>query len=163
MSDLVSFMRAIAAAPADEALRLVFADWLEERSDWRAEFLRLDCALESLRQKDQDGTDLNTRWEELWLQLSPSWRAVLGRPPIEKCELRFKFRCPLKWENLKPTEVAAVRFCQSCRKAVHYCHSIEEAQAHAEAGHCVAVDLGVRRNAGDLIGPGAELIGEIVL
>jgi carbon storage regulator len=36
-----SFWRAIAASPGDEATRLVYADWLEERGDPLGEFLRL--------------------------------------------------------------------------------------------------------------------------
>jgi uncharacterized protein (TIGR02996 family) len=40
MNDEAAFLAAIAAAPADEALKLVFADWLEERDDPRAAWLR---------------------------------------------------------------------------------------------------------------------------
>ena len=40
MSDEDAFLAAIAAAPADQAPRLVFADWLEERGDPRGAWLR---------------------------------------------------------------------------------------------------------------------------
>ena len=41
MSDGESLYRAILAAPADDAPRLVYADWLEERGDLeRAELIR---------------------------------------------------------------------------------------------------------------------------
>jgi len=44
----IVFIRAICAAPDDDRLRLVYADWLEEHGDGvRAEFIRLQCALES--------------------------------------------------------------------------------------------------------------------
>ncbi|MEK6238729.1 MAG: SUMF1/EgtB/PvdO family nonheme iron enzyme [Planctomycetales bacterium] len=36
-----AFLKEIAANPADDAPRLIFADWLEERGDLRAELLRL--------------------------------------------------------------------------------------------------------------------------
>jgi uncharacterized protein (TIGR02996 family) len=36
------FQRAIEAQPGDRTLRLVFADWLEERADPRAELIRGD-------------------------------------------------------------------------------------------------------------------------
>ena len=36
------FLRAIFNQPDDDGLRLVYADWLEERGDPRADFLRLD-------------------------------------------------------------------------------------------------------------------------
>ena len=36
MTDETAFQAALDERPADHALRLVFADWLEERGDWRA-------------------------------------------------------------------------------------------------------------------------------
>lgn len=36
MTDEETFQAAIDADPTNSALRLVFADWLEERGDWRA-------------------------------------------------------------------------------------------------------------------------------
>jgi uncharacterized protein (TIGR02996 family) len=40
------FLQAILDDPDDDALRLVYADWLEEQGDPRAEFIRLQCELE---------------------------------------------------------------------------------------------------------------------
>jgi uncharacterized protein (TIGR02996 family) len=45
MSDDFSFLRAIFRRPADDGLRLVYADWLEERGDPRAGYVRLDVEL----------------------------------------------------------------------------------------------------------------------
>jgi uncharacterized protein (TIGR02996 family) len=46
MTDHDSFLRAILAAPADDAPRLVYADWLEESARTaRAAFIRVQCAL----------------------------------------------------------------------------------------------------------------------
>jgi len=45
MSDEAAFLAAMQAAPADAALRLVYADWLQERDDARAEFVRLQHQL----------------------------------------------------------------------------------------------------------------------
>jgi uncharacterized protein (TIGR02996 family) len=42
-SDL--FLKRVLEQPDDDAPRLVFADWLEERGDPRGEFIRLQCAL----------------------------------------------------------------------------------------------------------------------
>jgi uncharacterized protein (TIGR02996 family) len=39
------FLRAIAADPDDESLRLIFADWLDEQGDPWAGFIRLQCDL----------------------------------------------------------------------------------------------------------------------
>jgi uncharacterized protein (TIGR02996 family) len=41
MSDDTGFIQAIQEDPEDESLLLVYADWLEERGDVRAEYLRL--------------------------------------------------------------------------------------------------------------------------
>jgi uncharacterized protein (TIGR02996 family) len=40
-----AFLEALTANPEDDTLWLVFADWLEERGDSRAAFLRLNAAL----------------------------------------------------------------------------------------------------------------------
>jgi uncharacterized protein (TIGR02996 family) len=42
MDEDVSFLRAILNRPDDDVLRLVYADWLDERGDPRAGYLRLD-------------------------------------------------------------------------------------------------------------------------
>jgi uncharacterized protein (TIGR02996 family) len=160
MSDILSFLRAIAEEPDDDTHRLVFADWLEERGDWRAEFIRLDCRLKVMAEDEPGRAELQARRDELWSRLSPSWRTVVGRSPIENCSPSFKFRCPQRWENLRRTEVAAVRFCESCLRKVYYCGRVEEAREHASAGHCVAVDAAVARSRGDLYD--GMLLGELV-
>jgi uncharacterized protein (TIGR02996 family) len=43
-----AFLRAIHAAPDDSAPRLVYADWLEERGDPRADFIRLEERIRGL-------------------------------------------------------------------------------------------------------------------
>lgn len=40
-----AFLKAIAGCPADETTRLVYADWLQERSDPREAFVRAECNL----------------------------------------------------------------------------------------------------------------------
>ena len=41
-------LHAIAARPDDDALRLIYADWLEERDDPRCEYVRLECRFKQL-------------------------------------------------------------------------------------------------------------------
>jgi uncharacterized protein (TIGR02996 family) len=48
MSNDEGFLRAIQKNPEDDAFRLVYADWLEERGDLRGEYLRLACKLDDL-------------------------------------------------------------------------------------------------------------------
>lgn len=153
MTNALSFLAAIAKSPADELLRQVFADWLEESGDWRGEFVRLDCTLRELPSDQPRPAELQDRWLELRSRLGPAWKAILGRSEIENCEMRFLFGCPERWDALAPTEVAAVRFCGACQERVYYCHTIEEAREHAKSGHCVAVDEGLPRAPGDVTLP----------
>ena len=45
-----AFLKAIAADLSDDTRRLAFADWLDEHTDpGRAEFIRVQCALEPIR------------------------------------------------------------------------------------------------------------------
>lgn len=46
--DASNLLRAVAAAPDDDAPRLVYADWLEQRGDPRGEFIAVQCALAAL-------------------------------------------------------------------------------------------------------------------
>jgi hypothetical protein len=88
--------------------------------------------------------------------------AILGRSEIENCESRFLFQCPQRWDNLAPTNVAAVRFCKACKERVYYCHNIEEAREHAKKGRCVAVDAGVPRCPGDVTDMRSSDEGELL-
>jgi uncharacterized protein (TIGR02996 family) len=84
MPDDPAFVRMIAAAPDDDAPRLVYADVLEERGDpasaARAEFIRVQCERARL-------VPDSPRWRELWfrdtalLDWARQWRAEL--PVIE--------------------------------------------------------------------------------
>jgi uncharacterized protein (TIGR02996 family) len=200
MNDDRDFLRAIAAEPEDDTLRLAYADWLEEQGDPRAEYLRLEADQESaeLRQQrrarledrhleiqvaveprdyilwledpggthaeceaidaallDMERADLRSklmsaRLDELRRQADPRWLALIDRPPVENCEVQFKFRCPKQWQRLTATEDSQVRFCDACRKNVYYCGTVDEARAHARQGRCVAVRSGQRRCSGDL-------------
>src|SRR5262249_24416206 len=77
------FLQAILASPEDVSLRLVYADWLEERGDPRGEFLRLDTEAMQLTAQGEAGPSLQMRLQELQSTLDPAWVAfvtTLGRP-----------------------------------------------------------------------------------
>ena len=57
------FLQAIDGCPDDASIRLVYADWLEDRGDSRAEFLRL------LHQR----AVANARLRELLPNIDPAW------------------------------------------------------------------------------------------
>jgi uncharacterized protein (TIGR02996 family) len=154
MTEEELFLSKILSNPADNVTRLVYADWLEERGDdeslRKARFLRLDHELAAL--PDSDGRR-KTLSQELKLQVSAlpvSWMVVVARVPIENCELGFEFECPMQWSKLQATKNPEVRFCDTCKKAVYYCQTIDKAQRHARAGRCVAIDSRVVRTHRDL-------------
>jgi uncharacterized protein (TIGR02996 family) len=72
-----AFLQAIREAPADDAPRLIYADWLEEhgQSD-RAEFIRVQCRLPGLTHEISDHALLLARAEIL---LRRNWNEWIGR------------------------------------------------------------------------------------
>jgi uncharacterized protein (TIGR02996 family) len=57
MTERADFLRAICAAPADDAPRLVYADWLDEAGEWElAEYIRVGCELAVLVRRQRTGT-----------------------------------------------------------------------------------------------------------
>src|SRR5262249_26789520 len=82
--------------------------------------------------------------------INPTWLATITRAPIENCGVCFQFRCPKRWEQLKTTADAMVRFCESCRQNVFFCSSLAVAQTHAFLGECIAIDPRLARRPADL-------------
>lgn len=63
MSEEEAFLAAIQAAPAEALPRLVYADWLEDHGDSRAEFLRLQQQLADVLARLQHArVGLDTSW-----------------------------------------------------------------------------------------------------
>lgn len=73
MSSEKSFLKAIHAAPDDDALRLVYADWLDERGDPRGEFIRIQVA----RAAGDDHRTLVLREHELRAAHGGDWAGPL--------------------------------------------------------------------------------------
>jgi len=160
------FLTKLRDDPADNATRLVYADWLEEQGDEvsvaMAEFLRLTVDQAALIRKGVR-KKRRLRLQELAATLDTNWLAVVSHLPIENCRqeqgdesntavtpIPFEFLCDRQWQGLRPTEDDSVRFCEACQQNVHYCDTIVEARRHAWAGRCVAIDLGVIRREDDL-------------
>jgi uncharacterized protein (TIGR02996 family) len=68
------FLQAIEAAPDDETAKLVYADWLEERGDIRAEFIRLENQL----------THLPHRLGQLEEQIDRMWLRTVSNRRLKK-------------------------------------------------------------------------------
>jgi uncharacterized protein (TIGR02996 family) len=83
-----AFLRAILAAPDDDAPRLVYADWLDEQDDAdRAEFIRLQIHLNRLVPGEAEWGPAYTRSHELELAHHVSW--VNRLPQFEEVHWRI--------------------------------------------------------------------------
>jgi uncharacterized protein (TIGR02996 family) len=133
-----------ARQPDDITTWLVYADWLDESGDPRAEYLRLQVDL------GRGSNRAEARLRELCQTLDPDWLAIVDRPAIENCPAPFAFRCPRKWEQLSPTRDVSVRYCDRCQQEVYYCRSLDEARQFATGGDCVALSRVLPRTPGDL-------------
>lgn len=73
------WLAAVAAAPDDPLVRLMYADWLDDCGDPRGELLRLDVELFA---RPDDGR-LYDRLRELAAKADVVWRAAACRVPLE--------------------------------------------------------------------------------
>ncbi|MEJ7599809.1 MAG: TIGR02996 domain-containing protein [Kofleriaceae bacterium] len=83
MTDDARFVALLAADPGDPALRMVYADWLEQSGELaRAQFLRMQLALASA---DPDAADLRDRGQALRVlgeTLASEWVGKVSTPPL---------------------------------------------------------------------------------
>src|SRR5262245_26190478 len=79
MSREQSLLQAILEAPDDDAVRLVYADWLEEHGTAhdtaRAEFIRVQVELTKLEQHDPRRPELEEREQDLQAEHEDRWLA----------------------------------------------------------------------------------------
>ena len=146
------FLREIRFSPDDEDQRAVYADWLEERGDPRAEFLRVDRELAQTAPDQPDRrTELIERRTVLKRQIDLRWIAYISDAPIEKCTIEFSYLCPMRWESLRVLDdEATIRYCDQCGREVHFCDNVDAARDHARKKHCVAIDPSAARTPGDI-------------
>jgi uncharacterized protein (TIGR02996 family) len=179
MHDEDDFLRKLLENPADDTVRLVYADWLDEcgydGSKTKAQFLRLTVQLNERRRGTKWRTALRAEMLPLAAKLPTDWLAVVSRLKIDLCGAKtaagglefgrrqFELVCRKEWDDLTATAEPGVRFCEECEQNVHYCDTIVTARRHAAQGHCVAVDLGIIRRSGDLaLRRGRMLMGRLM-
>jgi uncharacterized protein (TIGR02996 family) len=76
MSDRDALLHAIFARPADDAPRLVYADWLDEHGEpAQAAFIRAQCALERVPPETPEHDHLSLEMFGLWDRLMDELRA----------------------------------------------------------------------------------------
>jgi uncharacterized protein (TIGR02996 family) len=177
MHDENDFLRALTENPADDTIRMVFADWLDERGDdesqAKAKFLRVTVRLMGPIQRVGWRHARRKELHELAQVLPPAWLAVVSRLRVENCPVAKAkaaeaemsvhgiriYVCDRRWDELTATAAPTVRHCDACQKNVHYCATIDAARAHAHRGECVAVSLGVIRYGNDLEQPTGHMVG----
>ncbi|MGF1583365.1 MAG: TIGR02996 domain-containing protein [Gemmataceae bacterium] len=154
------FLDGILENPTNTALRLIYADWLEEQGDPRAEFLRVQVQRNECTDKSERRA-LKHRLQKLRKNIVDDWLAVVDSVAVEGCFhkqvqrrvrklVRFEYECSKRWEQLQSTEDPFARFCDECQKNVFFCESIDQAQRHANRGHCIAIDSTIARTQGDV-------------
>jgi uncharacterized protein (TIGR02996 family) len=167
MHDDDAFLRKLLENPTDDTVRLVYADWLDERGDeeskTKAQFLRMTARLRERKRSNKWRATLRAEMQALAAKLPTDWLAVVSRLVIDYCGAKlaaaqhyerlrrqFAFVCDVEWDEMAVTAEATVRHCERCKENVHYCDTITAAREHAGQGHCVAVDLGIIRKDNDL-------------
>lgn len=79
--DEFPFARDIHAHPFDDDPRMVFADWLEDRGDPRAEFIRVQCRLAKLRMRDPEYAALEARSQAMEAKYRTRWTGPYPKLP----------------------------------------------------------------------------------
>jgi uncharacterized protein (TIGR02996 family) len=150
MSEEAAFLNAIRATSCDDSIRLVYADWLDERGRPGGAFLRADCALTAAGPDEPRRVELQAGLRDAGAGFDPRWVASVSRVPIENCPAEFHPRCPKRWEHLSPVRAEASRHCDECQEEVVFCCTLGMAQVRASLGQRFAVDPRLARTPGDL-------------
>jgi uncharacterized protein (TIGR02996 family) len=82
-----AFLQAIQEDPGDESLRLIYADYLDERGDPRGEFIRAQCQLANTAEGDPRREELQGRERQLLTAHEQEW---IG--PLKGLATRWCFR-----------------------------------------------------------------------
>ena len=157
VTDDESFVAAIRANPADEVVRLVYADLLDDRGDPRAAYLRAEVAVNEYpdweftevlpgypgrparHRADRDGRLRLARLRAAADDLPPDRLAAVGRGRVGNCDAGDE--CPKRWELLPGTADMAVRHCGACDHPVYFCTTEADVVARLAAGRRLACDL----------------------
>src|SRR5262245_56433541 len=78
MGEEQGFVEAIASNPNDDGLRLIYADWLEERGDPRGELVRVCQAMRGVPVWSDRYWELKARRNELWVRCPLEWLEATG-------------------------------------------------------------------------------------
>jgi uncharacterized protein (TIGR02996 family) len=85
------FLETILDNPGDDGPRMVYADWLEEQGDPRAEFIRAQLKLANMTEADPEWEQVSDRESELLIAHGDKWRAEIPEFARKGCEFRRGF------------------------------------------------------------------------
>jgi uncharacterized protein (TIGR02996 family) len=157
MHDEDGFLAAIRQTPADDVARLVFADWLDEQDDPackpKADFIRLELRMAESSERSLHWVRDATRLQQIAAWLDTLWLVIISHAKIEKYFGQLPSECPKRWDRLTPTADAKLRKCERCKRHIHYCETLSEAQSHVADGNRVALTLALPREMDDLFPP----------
>ena len=122
MNEEDKFIQRILEAPEDDALRLVYADWLEDCGDPCAEFVRVQCALSGLASDAPGRQALQTREKELFAAHARAWCAPLGLN-VEQCVFRRGFVEDVEIEADRFLERPEALFDVAPIRRIHFLHA----------------------------------------
>lgn len=81
--DHQEFLRAISDAPACDATRLAYADWLEDHGEpHEARYLRTELELFALPLDSADAPAIRARLWQAWAEVDPAWLRRMTQPRI---------------------------------------------------------------------------------
>ncbi len=80
--EVIAFLNAIKENPDDDSLRLILADYLEERDDPRGTFLRCETEIASMDRFDDRIWDLKKHRDQLWTEHQNEWLGPLESKAI---------------------------------------------------------------------------------
>lgn len=144
----------------DESARLVYADVLEERGlVQHARWMRLESKVQVATGSERDA--LLKELVSLRDVVGADFLATVGRPAIERCELVFGFRCPLKWTELERTAKPLERYCRVCDSTVYFADSPARLTDLSWRGVCVAVDVSVPQVEGEAEPMRVAMMGKV--
>jgi uncharacterized protein (TIGR02996 family) len=132
-----AFLESIAKNPADESMRAVYADWLEEQGDrpLEVELLRIDREYATTRRPDL----IHRRWTLSAQIQNPVWKCVVLRTRIAGCTNPAP-NCVRHWEKASPKDHLQIRGCNACNADIFFASDRTEAQSWLETDQRVALD-----------------------
>lgn len=97
-----AFLQSLETQPNDNVGRLVYADWLQEHDDTRAEFLRLEVRLATNDVPAGQLGVMKTRLVELSRAAEPGWLQAVNRTPFVRCRLFPRSRRQTPRDTIPP-------------------------------------------------------------